>query len=508
MMAGVLAARRTLLRAGAGFALITGARAQVAGDPFTLGVASGEPWSDSVVLWTRLATAPLMEGGGMAPHPVTLRWELSADAGMRTILRSGEVVAQPGDAHAVHPVVGGLDPARTYFYRFRVGTHVSPVGRTRTAPAPGATPAIRFLNAGCQHYEHGHFTAWKHAAAEEDIDFVFHYGDYIYEYAGRTAGERGWGPIARTHHGGETHTLAEYRARYAQYRTDPDLAAAHATHPFIVTYDDHEVENNWASLISQQDGGARHPVRVPPEAFATRAAAAFQAWYEHMPVRPAARPRSTDITAYRHLRFGRVLDLRVLDTRRFRDDQPCGDGSVLPCAAVSRPDAQMLGAAQEAWLREGIGTSDARWQVLGQQVFFAPRRFARGTFSMDSWDGYPAARQRLLDMFARRPGGIILTGDVHRAWANEVASLVEFVGTSITSEGDGSDVQSTAAEIMAINPHLKFNSNRRGYTLHIASTDRMEAHYRAVPFVQQPGAPLTTVAQFLTEHGSGRLERG
>ena len=477
------------------------------GNPFTLGVASGDPWPDSVVLWTRLAPAPLAPGGGMPARPVTLRWEVAADARMARVLQSGEAVARPEEAHSVHLVLRGLEPACTYFYRFRLGGHESPIGRTRTAPAPGTDAEIRFINGGCQNYEHGHFTAWRHAAAEEDVDFVFHYGDYIYEYAGRQIGERGWGPITRTHHGTETLTLDDYRARYAQYRTDPDLAAAHAAHPFITSYDDHEVENNWAALVSQRDGGARFPERTPPEVFALRAAAAFQAWYEHMPVRPTVRPSGTEIIAYRHLRFGRRLDLRVLDTRRFRDDQPCGDGVVAPCPGVARPDAQILGLVQEEWLRAGLREAQATWQVLAQQVFFAPRRFPRGTLSMDSWDGYPAARQRVLDMFSQRTGGVILTGDVHRAWANEAGPLVEFVGTSITSEGDGSDMQPTAPEIMAANPHLKFNSNRRGYTLHIAGREQLHAIYRAVPFVQQPDAPRITAGHWVTQRQGGGVER-
>lgn len=505
-------ARRGLLRGAFGLSALAAlqpsrARAQAPGNPFTLGVASGDPWPDSVVLWTRLAPDPLAEGGGMAALPVTLRWEIAADPQMRRVLQSGEVVARPEEAHSVHLEVHRLEPARTYFYRFRFGPFETPVGRTRTAPLPGSEATIRFLNAGCQNYEHGHFTAWRHAAAEENIDFVFHYGDYIYEYAGRQPGQRGWGPIVRSHHGGETLTLENYRARYAQYRTDPDLAAAQAAHPFIASYDDHEVENNWVSLISQRDGGARFPVATPPAVFALRAAAAFQAWYEHMPVRPSARPRDTEIIAYRRLRFGRRLDLHVLDTRRFRDDQPCGDGNVAPCAEVARPDAQVLGMAQEAWLRDGLTRSDAQWQVLAQQIFLAPRRFPRGTISMDSWDGYPAARERLIGMIGPRRAAV-LTGDVHRAWANDVApGVVEFVGTSITSEGDGSDVQSTAPDIMAGNPHLKFNSNRRGYTLHVAGIRGMEAIYRAVPFVQQPDAPLTTAGHFIAETAGGGVER-
>ncbi len=505
--------RRGLLHGAAGLSALAifqpaCGRAQAPGDPFTLGVASGDPWPDGVVIWTRLAPDPLAAGGGMGSAAVDVAWEVAADPRMRDVLQRGTVQALPGQGHSVHVEVTGLLPARTYFYRFRTGGRASPVGRTRTAPAPGAAATIRFLNAGCQNYEHGFFTAWRHAAAEEEIDFVFHYGDFIYEHRGRRPGEGGWGPVVRSHHGGEAVTLEDYRARYAQYRLDPDLAAAQAAHPFVCTYDDHEVENNWVGLISQRDGGRRFPVATPPEVFALRAAAAFQAWYENMPVRASARPRGTDILAYRRLRFGRALELHVLDTRRFRDDQPCGDGVVLPCAAVARPEAQVLGAAQEAWLRAGLAGSDARWQVLGQQIFMAPRLFPSGGRSMDSWDGYPAARDRLLAMLAGRDAAV-LTGDVHRAWANDLharpdgpAVAVEFVGTSITSEGDGSEAQPTAARAMELNPHLKFHSNRRGYTLHIARADRLEAIYRAVAHVQQPGAPREDRGHFVTLAGS------
>ncbi|MDB5416349.1 MAG: hypothetical protein JWR10_4684 [Rubritepida sp.] len=505
-------ARRGLLGGAMGLSALAAlqpvrARAQLPSDPFTLGVASGDPWPDGVVIWTRLAPDPLAEGGGMAATAVEVIWEVATDPRVTDVIQRGISYATPQTSHSVHIELSGLAPGRTYFYRFRTARHSSSIGRTRTAPALSSHSPVRFVNAGCQNYEHGFFTAWHHVATEDDIDFVFHYGDYIYEGAGRRPGERGWGPIARTHHGGEAQTLEDYRARYAQYHLDQDLAAAHRAHPFICTYDDHEVENNWAGMVSQQDGSARHPVRVSPEVFALRAAAAFQAWYENMPVRAAAMPHGVDITAYRRLRFGQMLDLHVLDTRRFRDDQPCGNGTVAPCEAVARPDAQMLGATQEAWLRQGIAGSEARWQVLAQQVFFAPRHFPRGALSMDGWDGYPAARTRLLEMLGRRDA-VVLTGDVHRAWANDIAArpggpavAVEFVGTSITSEGDGSEAQSTARELMELNPHLKFHNNRRGYTLHIAREDRLAAIYRAVPFVQLPGAPRENRGQFVTQAG-------
>ena len=278
---------------------------------------------------------------------------------------------------------------------------------------------LRFVFAGCQHYEHGHFTAWRHIAAEPDLDFVFHYGDYIYEYRGRAPGQPGWGPLVRPHLGEEIIALPDYRQRYAQYRLDPDLRAAHAAHPFLVSYDDHEVDNNWAGGISEEDGSSRFPIAVPPEVFALRKAAAFQAWYEHMPVRRAALPRGPDITAYRRMDFGTMARVHVLDTRQFRDDQPCNDGVKAACPEVARPDAQMLGAGQEAWLLGGLTDSPARWNILAQQVPMMRRVLSGGGISMDKWDAYPAARQRLLDgMVERRTANpVVLSGDVHVALA-------------------------------------------------------------------------------------------
>jgi alkaline phosphatase D len=467
-----------------------------------------------VVLWARLAPAPLEEGGGMGSDPVTVTWEIAEDEALRRVVARGEAVARAESAHSVHVEAGGLRANHRYFYRFTARGQQSPVGRTRTAPAPGIAQPLAFLNAGCQHFEHGHFTAWRHAAAEEDVAFVFHYGDYIYEYAGRWPGQHGWGPLIRQHHGPETVTLEHYRARHAQYRTDPDLAAAHAAHPFITTYDDHEVENNWAAMQSQRDGTGRFRVAVPPEAFALRAAAAFQAWYEHMPVRPSARPRANHITAYRRMRFGSLLDFHALDTRRFRDNQPCGDGAKIPCAEVANPAAQVLGADQEAWLREGLRAARGTWQVLGQQIFMAPREFPGGTRSMDSWDGYPAARERVLDMLEGR-NAMVLTGDVHRAWAGDLQRRpggpvlgVEFVATSISSEGDGSEAQPNAEGILRNNPHLRFHSNRRGYTRHEVRPDRLAAIYRAVPYVELADAPREDRAHLVTLAGRPGVVQG
>ncbi len=465
--------------------------------PFTLGVASGDPRPDSLVLWTRLAPAPLDPDGGMGPAPAPLRWELAEDESFRRIIRQGEAVALAEEAHTAHIEVTGLPPGRPFFYRFLAGGVASATGRTRTAPPPGEAAPIRFLNAGCQNFEHGHFTAWAHAARLEGIAFIFHYGDSIYEGAGR---ERpgGWGPLVRPHHGGRCRSLADFRIRHAQYRTDADLQAAHAAHPFIASYDDHEVENNWAG---DHGGRNRAGERDPPELFLPRRAAALQAWWEHMPLPRAARDR-----AFRRFRFGRLLALHVLDTRRFRDEQPCGDGARLPCEAAANPAAQVLGAAQEAWLRAGLARGEG-WQVLAQQVMLAPRLLEGDRRSMDSWDGYPAARARLLAML-RGHDAAVLTGDVHRAWANDVAAepggapvAAEFVATSITSEGDGSPAQAGAAATRERNPWMRFHSNLRGLTLHEAHGDRLEARFLAVPFVTRPGAPLEQVGHFATERG-------
>lgn len=504
--------RRGALRGAAALAALavlqpSRSRAQAPGYPFTLGVASGDPWPDGFVLWTRLAPDPL-EGGGMPDRTVEVIWEVAEDEAFRRIAARGTAAARPELAHAVHVEVGGLRPGRPYWYRVLAGREASPVGRARTAPAPGASPArLRFVHAGCQHYEHGLFTAWGHIAREPELDFVFHYGDYIYEYGATSRAN-----AVRRHRGGETATLEAYRARYALYRLDPDLAAAHAAHPFLPSFDDHEVANNWAGPDSEQDGGARRPGLVTPATFLLRRAAAFQAWYEHMPVRRATLPRGPDITAHRRLRYGTLADIHVLDTRQHRTDQPCGDGTGPPCPAVDRPDAQMLGAAQEAWLLDNLADRHATWQVLAQQVMMMPRDLGddrRGpVISMDKWDAYPAARARLLHGIAARGvrNGVVLTGDLHNAWAGVIerdgaALMTEFCATAISSSGDGSEELGTTPAILRRNPRIAYFNNRRGYCLHEATPGRLEVAFRAVDYVTRPDAPLIDKARFVVEAG-------
>lgn len=485
--------------------------------PFTLGVASGDPVPDGMVLWTRLAPEPLAPMGGMPHAAVEVRWEVAEDARFTTIARQGTELARPETGFSVHAEVAGLAPGRQYFYRFRCGTEVSQVGRTRTAPAADAAPArLRFVNAGCQHLEHGYFTAWRHIADEQELDFVYHYGDFIYEYRGVQPMEPSWGPAVRTHAGEEIHTIDNYRQRYAQYRMDPDLMAAAHAHPFLMVFDDHEVDNDWAGTISEENGTSRaFPIAVPPEIFALRKQAAFQAWWENMPLRRSVLPRGPEIHAYRSLTFGRLARIHLLDTRSWRDDQPCGGNPVVvpACEAVARPDAQMLGAAQEKWLLDQVAEGGTTWQLLAQQVMVMRRELAGGNLNMDKWDGAPAARARLLRGLQERRASnpIILTGDVHNAWvgdlrlnpADERSPVIasEFVATSISSAGDGSEAVANQEEVLRRNPHIRYANNRRGYTLHEATAQRMTATHRVVPYVTRPGAPREDRGVFVVEAG-------
>ncbi len=486
--------------------------------PFTQGVASGDPLPDGVVIWTRLAPEPLA-GGGMPRSAIEVQWEVAADPAMRQIVQKGTALARPELGHSVHVELTGLEPARPYHYRFRAGREASPIGHTRTAPALDAMPAaLRYISAGCQHFEAGHFTAWRHIDEESEIDFVSHYGDYIYEYRARALSPT----VVRQHNSDEIYTIDDYRNRYAHYRSDPDLQAAHAAHPFLMSFDDHEVDNNWAGIHSEEDGSPRHPIAVPSEIFALRKQIAFQAWYEAMPVRRAQLPRGADITAWRALRWGRLADIAVLDTRSYRDDQPCGDVNGPPCPAVANPAAQILGPAQERWLFDRLANSPATWKILAQQVPIMRRDFGTNalSISMDKWDAYPAARTRLLTHLHDRAikNVTVLTGDVHQAWAGTLhlnpddskspAIASEFVATSISSNGDGSETLPATERVMSRNSHIAFFNNRRGYTLHETTPKQTTATFRGLDYVSRPGAPRVDKGVFVVEAGDPKINKG
>ena len=429
--------------------------------PFSLGVASGEPLPDGIVLWTRLAPQPLT-GGGMPMVAVAVQWELAADSAFRNVVQKGETLARPELAHSVHVEVNGLQPAHEYWYRFRAGNEISQTGRTRTAPAAGAAvDRLRFGVCGCSHFETGYFTAYRRLA-QEQFDFVIHTGDYIYE--SRADGGRNEGRV-RQHTGDEIYTLVDYRNRYGLYKSDPDLIAAHRSAPFIVSWDDHEVENNYAGDLDENG--------TPAAIFLLRRAAAYQAYYEHMPVRMAAWPTGAHMRIYRRLQFGSLIDLSVLDTRQWRSDQACNDG-LRNCPASLDASRTMLGADQEKWVFDNLANATARWTVLSQQVYSFARDFAKinpdARFQMDVWDGYPAARQRLYSRIkeTKAQNPIVISGDVHVHYgadlkldfADPKSEVIasEFTNSSVSAGGDGADVAANWEALGGANPHIRYHS--------------------------------------------------
>jgi alkaline phosphatase D len=401
----------------------------------------------------------------------------------------------------------GLRPATEYFYQFRLGSHLSRVGRTVTAPAEGASPQrLRFGVASCSQYEHGFFTAYRHLARER-FDVVLHLGDYFYEYPKQTYVSPDGN--VRDALGPETTDLRTYRLRHAQYKTDHDLQAAHASAPWLTVFDDHEVDNNWADDVPEDEQTRAQLLR--------RRAAAFQAYYEHLPLRRSSMPQGVDLQLFRRIGYGKLATFHMLDTRQYRTDQPCGDDFGSNCAGRRDRDATILGDEQEAWLFSGLRRSPARWNVLGQQVFVSRVDFAGGpgrAYNPDAWDGYVRSQNRLTGFLGReKPSNpVVLTGDVHAHWqANVLRDFdrpespvvgAEFITTSITSGGNGSDTADYAEVALAENPHVNFFNNRRGYLRVTVTPDELTTDYRVVPYVTRPGAPVHTRATFVVENGT------
>lgn len=491
------------------------------GYPFGLGVASGAPLPDRIMLWTRLVPEGIV-GDPLPPAPVRVKWEIAENEQFSKIVQRGEATALPQLAHSVHVDVGQLQADRWYWYRFMTGDATSPVARTRTAPARDALPAsMKLAVASCQHWEFGHYAAHRHIAAAAP-DLVAFLGDYIYE----------WGPYELKHpdaarRSNESFTLSDYRNRYAQYKSDKDLQAAHHAAPWIVTWDDHEVANDYAADRDER----------LDEAFLERRAAAYQAFYEHMPVRLAIVPAPGK--AFAHLKiydrhdWGRLARFHVLDDRQYRAPQACprpgqGGSNSVTNACRERLDSgrSMLGAAQETWLANGLAQSQGRWNFLAQQTLMAQSSQTAienpddGRFWNDGWDGYPAARDRLLADIARhRPANpIVLSGDVHTFYAAEIRRdfyqpvspdnpvlATEFCGTSITSS---SRPQSRTDLYVAHNPHIKYGrSDRRGYMLIALTPTRLQASYMGLEDVRSPDSPVETLASFQVVAGKAGLTR-
>lgn len=523
--------RRSLIASGLGAGLVTALPSaafaeQVRTDdaglkayPFTLGVASGDPWPDGFVLWTRLALDPLaMDGlGGMPSRSVPVHWEIAEDEAMTRVVSRGTKHAVIESAHSVHVEMRGLKPGREYFYRFRSGQHISPLGRTMTAPAWHETPSSLAMSfASCAQFEHGFFTAYGRMA-EDQPDLILHLGDYQYEYRKQTY-KIPTGNV-RDHEGPETVTLENYRQRHAQYKSDVDLQAAHAAAPWLVIWDDHEVDNNWADEVPENQDPAQGNDTV--ENFRKRRAAAFQAYYENMPLRSSSLPQGIDMQLYRRLQWGQLANFHMMDTRQYRDDQLAGDGFRRNVEERFDESRTITGAEQEKWLLDGFRRSTVRWDILGQQVFFSERDRnmdpAIDDVSMDGWDGYAASRRRITQGWvdANVRNAVVLTGDVHRHWASDVkvdyqdtdSPVVgsELVCSSITSNGDGSG--STTQGFMAWNEHLKFYNDQRGYVRTTITRESMQADFRVLDYVTTAGSPVYTKASFEIRDGEPGLSR-
>ncbi|HSV34563.1 MAG TPA: alkaline phosphatase D family protein [Ramlibacter sp.] len=517
--------RRQLLRlaaAGAGALWLprsAWSRPRIAGNPFVLGVASGSPTHDSVVLWTRLIAPGFFQALGRAP--ITVRWEVAHDERFTRIARSGQAQALPELAHSVHVEVPGLEPDRWYHYRFLVDEGASPVGRTRTFPAPDAVvQKLRLAYASCQRWEHGYFSAYRHMR-EENLDLVMFLGDYIYEYA--IAGN----PV-RIPTGGWVLDLEDYRRRHALHKGDADLQAMHAACPWLVTWDDHEVQNDYAGVAAGENGP-----RV--DDFAARRAAAYQAYYEHMPVRASTLTQAVkglqagaEFRLYAQHRFGRLATLMLLDDRQYRDAHACsrtgksGSGFFDPaaCPDAEDPVRTLLGVPQERWFDGALQARGPGWTVIGQQTVFGRRDARPGPGESvwnDGWDGYGAARRRFTQALQRHnvTAAVLLGGDVHENWVGHVKADygrpesagvgVEFCGTSITSRSGGNQ---KLAERFAENPHFVFaDSQRRGYGVAEFTPGQLTTTLRVVDDVTRTDTKIETLARFAVQAGRPVVER-
>lgn len=496
--------RRTLLKAAGwvtlGYPLQSlyaiQSRPQFSANPFSAGVASGDPTRNGVVLWTRLIPDLNVERDWQRTA-VRVDWQIASDEGMKNVVRRGRAAATPEYGHSVHVDAMGLDPNRWYWYRFRTGSAESPIGRTKTAPA-NPVDRIRFAFASCQQFQAGYYTAYQNMV-REDIDVVVFLGDYIYETGG------GNGPRRIT--GEEPKTLDGYRARYGLYRSDADLREAHRLFPWIITLDDHEVQDNYANDIPR-DAQTRAD-------FLRRRAAAYQAHYEWLPMPKGSIPNGPDSRLYRGLSFGPLANFIVLDGRQYRSDQPCGDGPKAPCAEFLS-ERTMLGPEQERWLGRELRGSRSQWNILANQARMTVVDQAAGpseAYGMDSWTGYETARRRLVSSFetTRVRNPIVITGDIHSNWVGDLKvdykredSRIlgtELVGTSISSGGDGADRGGNTDALLAENPQIKFFNGQRGYVRCELTRQSMTADFRVVERVSVPESPISTRATFIVENG-------
>ncbi|MGP4114705.1 alkaline phosphatase D family protein [Streptomyces sp. 4N509B] len=473
--------------------------------PFTNGIASGDPTETAVVIWTRVAPDPLAPHGGLRPDArVRVEWQVCEDPSFARVVRSGTAVTSPDTSHTVHVDVRGLKPGHHYFYRFRAGGHISETGRTWTAPPTRSTRPLRFAVASCQNWRAGYFQVMRDAV-DAGADLMVFVGDYLYEYpVQQLAVGRAIDPNLPAEVVPTTVTLEQYRLRHALYRTDPDLLHAHQAIPWILSWDDHEVSNDYESWATPD-----------PD----RRAAAYRAYWEFMPIRWPRVPRGADARLYRRFRFGRLAQLDVLDTRQYRD--PMAGGTLADDGPRRDPDLVMLGREQEEWFAAGLGAGPARWNLVAQQILMTRMNTAAdpeapATFSAGTWDGYQASQQRFLDTVAgaRRRGAVrnlvVFSGDVHCSYISDLpantldptAGVVgaEFTSTSVTSAQDFNPVANEARQVRRrVNPTLKWADLHCGYVLADLAADRLAVDVRVVDKVSRRDDPVFTGARFVVE---------
>ena len=531
-----LSRRRFIGRAAAAAALAVAPLGRLAAQvrfssyPFKLGVSCGDPAVDGFVLWTRLAPEPL-EPEQLGQVGFEVDWEVAEDQAFSRVVTSGRALAVAHLAHSVHVEVTGLAPGSNYYYRFRVGRYESPVGRALTLPAAGETvSSLRYALASCAHLEQGFFASYRYMA-DDRPDLIVQLGDYIYEDG---YGER----RVRVFDRREAVTLADYRNRYAQYQLDPDLQAAHAACPWLVTWDDHEVDNDYAALTSEHEACGGAPVR---SAFARRRAAAYQAWYEHMPVRPSRLRAGAGVQVYGTVDWGRLVRFYLLDSRQYRSPQACArEATFTRCDSetgskllfigagggrligITDPDCKselndasrtMLGGEQEEWLDEALASSGATWNLLAQGTPFAPifegTKEAPLVYS-DGWSAYPAAQQRLIDALVRHKvaNPMVLTGDLHAFFVSEVRDgrdrpvAIELVTSSIANNN------TDKTRVMPLNPHIHFHDGTHsGYVLCEATPGRTRADLVAIGDMRDPRTPRSVLASFEIAAGDPQPRR-
>jgi alkaline phosphatase D len=481
---------------------------------FAHGVASGLPTPKGITLWTRVSDLT---------RSSRLTLEVATDKHFRHVVKRQDVIADATKDFSVHAAVGKLKPAHEYFYRFHTKNKNSRVGTFRTLPPADSNTPIKIGFYSCQSYEAGYFTAQGALAKEKDLDLVLCLGDYIYEHHYYD------GPAARAdttgaNKDGDVQTLAEYRQKYRFYQADKNLQDLHAAHPFVVIWDDHEVEDNYAGANpdsastdpANKENNNEYPRRVP---FGDRRKNGYKAFFEAM---PRIAPKGGRI--YGSLKLGNMAELFLTDTRQYRDPQPCNDAQITNCPDDLQPGRTFLGAAQKTWLKDALPKSKAKWSLLGSETMMmaldaAPNQHA----NQDQWDGYSAEREEVLTEFLNKgvDNLVVLSGDIHTFIAGDLYTNgetsgkpigTELVGGSATSFGLPEELGIPSATLeslrQASNPHTTFAEfDHRGYCVVTADKDKLIGEFKQVSDAKVPNGTISTLAKFQVDSGTPKLRK-